>query len=738
MPAYDLLDHRIQRWIYGRWSELRAIQEAAIPVILGGQDDVIISAPTASGKTEAAFLPICSRILATEANGLSAIYVSPLKALINDQARRLEEMTEALGIPVHSWHGDVAASRKQKALRDPSGILLITPESLEAIFVNHGSKTPAFFGGIQEVVIDELHAFIGSERGRHLQSLLNRVEQAAKRRIRRVGLSATLGDMAVAMDFLRPGDGDAVKCLDAGSVGGAIRLQVKGFKHLADPPVVAQSADEEVAGDDLAIAKHLFKVLRTKNNLVFANRRQDVERFCDLLVRLAEEARVPNEFYAHHGSLSKEIRHDVEALLKEGSLPTTVVCTSTLELGIDVGIVAGTAQIGVPPSVSSLRQRLGRSGRRDSAAEMRIYVREPEIVSTTAPQDSIRSELVETIAMVNLLKSRWCEPPATGALHLSTLVHQVLALIAERGGVRAAQAWNVLCATGPFKTVAQARFASVLKSMGASDLITQASDGTLLLGQVGERLVNHYSFYAAFQSPEEYRVVHGGRPLGTLPVTHPLAEGSFVIFGGKRWRVVDVDTERKVIHLERAPGGNPPEFAGGRSALVHDEVRRVMRGLYQSVEVPTYLDQEGRALLREGRIQFAELGLIETSKIRSGRDTVWFPWCGDRSLNTLYVALSTRGLEVCIEGVALNVRETRPNELEAELRNLDNDGFPDEEALAQTVATKSTEKFHPFLAEDLQAADYASFYLNTGAARAVLKRDLCLPAQAVSTNDPVV
>ncbi|MGA9623749.1 MAG: DEAD/DEAH box helicase, partial [Bryobacteraceae bacterium] len=229
--TFHLLDPAVQRWIYEQgWTELRDAQEKAAAPILGGSLDVIIAAATASGKTEAAFLPICSRLLSPENSGGCVLYVSPLKALINDQSDRMERLCENLKIPVHPWHGDISQGRKREFLKQPSGILLITPESLEAIFVNRGPSVASLFSKLLYVIVDELHSFIGTERGQQLQSLLRRVEHAIGRRVPRIALSATLGDMTIAASFLRPHGSDKVQIVVSGATGQELKLLVRGYR----------------------------------------------------------------------------------------------------------------------------------------------------------------------------------------------------------------------------------------------------------------------------------------------------------------------------------------------------------------------------------------------------------------------------------------------------------------------------------------------------------------------------
>ncbi len=725
--AFDLLDLKIRRWIWDQgWTDIREVQELSIPVILPGDKDVIIAAATAGGKTEAAFLPICTSLLKNRSDNDTVLYLSPLKALINDQFSRVQQLCEHLEIDVHPWHGDINASRKKLFLKNPSGILLITPESLEAIFVNKGSLVPQLFGGLRYVVVDELHSFIGSERGCQVQSLLSRVELALGRTIPRIGLSATIGDMGLAAEFLRPGPGVRPEMIVSDGAPQGLKLLLKGYvvRQASSGPADSDEGKppEEADTDecDAAIANTLYQTLRGSNNLVFANSRNRVEFFSDLLRRMCEENHVPNEFLPHHGSLSRDLRGDAESSIKDRTHPTSIVCTSTLELGIDIGSVASIAQIGVPPSVAGTRQRLGRSGRRGEPAVLRLYVKEYELTASSTPSDLLRAGLVQTIAMVNLLLQKWYEPPEIGGLHLSTLVQQAMSLIAQYGGVRATQAWNILCREGAFRQVTQQMFMELLRSMGKHKLIMQDSDGLLLHGTIGEKIVNHYAFYTAFMTPEEYRLVSGDRTLGTIPVDRPLGKDSFVIFAGKRWLVLDVDTERKVITLSPAKGGKAPLF-NGQAGWAHDRVRKEMLDLYAGKEIPRFLDNQATELLDEARDNFQRLGLGIKRTLAAGRISYLFPWMGDRANDTLAAMLRARGLKATNEGIAVAVFDAALDKLADHLKTLIEEGPPDAYELAKSVSNKSTEKYDAFLSEELLCADYAASKLDTNSAYAVIK-----------------
>ena len=535
---FSLLHPAVQRWVYKQgWKDLRAIQKSAIRPILSGKSDVVISAPTAGGKTEAVFLPACSAI-SSETDGFGILYISPLKALINDQYRRLESLCEMLDMKVTPWHGDSPQSKKTAARRLPEGILLITPESLEARLIRDAGWVQAAFESLRYVIIDEYHAFIGFERGHHLQSLLTRLEHLLGRQlapIPRIALSATLGDMDGVLQFLRPDNDFPCKLIVDTEIRSSLKMQVRGYidwasnethavKELEDP------TDQRVAGD-------LFDVLRGDSHLVFANSRRRTELYTALLSDLCEKNFLPNEFFPHHGSLSKELRSALELRLQEEKLPTTAVCTMTLELGIDIGKVNSIAQVTAPLSVASLRQRLGRSGRRGDPAILRMFIVERELTANASLSDKLRMELLQSAAMIRLLLRKWYEPADTRLLHFSTLLHQILAIIAQWGGVRADQLWSLLCTSGPFDKVTVEHFKTLLTGMGQKRLITQLSNGELALAEQGEKLVNHFTFYSVFHTPQDYRIVvkEGGKTLGTIPVDSPVAQEQHIVFGGRRW-----------------------------------------------------------------------------------------------------------------------------------------------------------------------------------------------------------
>ena len=714
--GFDLLAEPVRRWIWNKgWQSLRDIQERAIPLLVNGEDDVIIAAATAGGKTEAAFLPLISQVLDRPGDGgFDLLYVGPLRALINDQFDRLGDLCDRAELPVFPWHGDISQGVKARARKSPCGVLLITPESLEALFVLRGLEIPKLFAGTRAVVIDELHALLDNERGIQLRSLLTRLEVALGRRIRRVGLSATLGAMDLVRGYLRPEAPENVVLLKSRSDPQELRVQIRGYLREGDR---GEDAEEETDGmaAERAVAKHLFSRLRGKSNLIFAGSRGSVEWYADTLRRISERERVPLEFFPHHASLSRDHRHDLERRLKADQA-TTAVCTSTLELGIDIGDIACVAQIGPPFSVASLRQRLGRSGRRaNQPAVLRMYAIESDSDAEAHPLDRLHLGLLRSIAMVELLIENWCEPPAPQALHLSTLTHQVLSTIAERNGARADRLYRVLCEQGPFRRVTRRIFVSLLRQLGSESvaLIEQNSDGTLLLGRRGEQLVEHYRFYAVFQTPEEYRIVADRKQLGTLPVVMILTVGMTIIFAGRRWRILSIHEDEKLIEVTADRTGRPPLF-GGAGGVVHDRVVEKMMYMLAGTAVPAYLDGAAGSILEHARREFQLLDLSRKPVCEIGvRNWLIATSSGSIKTWTLALVLRAKGYGVDVNDGFLCVRhDSERASVEGALEAI---AASQPAALEESLVDGKNlvvEKFHPYLDPALLVADAVSSRVN--------------------------
>ena len=712
IDAHEKLDFRVQQWIFKQgWNHLREIQCLAIDPILAGCTDVLISASTAAGKTEAFFLPAISTI-AEDKLGVGILYISPLKALINDQDRRLESLADILDLQVTPWHGDSAQGRKSKLKRNPSGIVLITPESLESLLIRDSGWVKSAFQNLKHIVIDEFHAFIGTERGHHLLSLLHRLEHLLgrlKNPIPRTALSATLGELETVPLSLRPNRSLPCKIIKQTQSSASLKMQVKGYIEVNSAVGDAVRADQLVCND-------LYELCRGGNHLVFANSRSRTENLAAILADMCESNTVPNEFFPHHGSLSKEMRETLEGRLQQERLPTTAICTMTLELGIDIGKVNSVVQVTAPHSIASLRQRMGRSGRRGGASILRMLITENELTKQSSIVDKLRLELVQSLAIVRLLvASKWYEPADSSLLHFSTLLHQILALTAQWGGIRADQIYSLLCKDGPFQHVTVTHFKCLLSHMGNTELITQLGSGELVLGHAGEKITNHYSFYAVFKTPEEFRIISGSKTLGTLPVDSLILEGQHIVFAGKRWVVELVDVEKQVILVNRAKGGQPPKF-GGAGMAIHDVVRQEMFKILSESDYKIkvgehrieFADETAQSLFQEAAKFFQTANLSKANFIQQGNRVVILPWAGDKVVNTIVAVLISKGFAAGAFAGIIEIEKADAQDVIDALKSFQTDGTISAEELAESIPEKAIDKFDEYLPENLLLAGYAA------------------------------
>lgn len=700
--SYDRLHPEIRRWIREQgWTGLREIQDITIRTVLDTRDDVIVMAGTASGKTEAAFLPLLTQTAEASRPGLKLLYISPLKALINDQFRRLELLCERLSLPLTKWHGDAPQGPKTRLLRAPAGVALITPESIEALLLRKPADAARLFSGVEAIVVDELHAFLQGPRGLHLASLLRRLDLIFVSRARRIGLSATLGDADAACRWVnsqRPRD---VAVLKASTGGPSVRLQIRGYE---EPPEKGGSDDlaEDGAQDALSrIADHIFATLRGSNNLVFAASRRTVEALADRLRQRSERDAVPEEFFPHHGSLSKELRETLETRLKTGGLPTTAVATTTLELGIDLGSVKSVAQVGAPRSLAGLKQRLGRSGRRGDPAILRIYVREKHLSADVDPLDRLRLETARAVASVRLLQQNWVEPALEDPSLPTVSLHQTLSLISSQGGVRAAAAHKLLFGQDSILRLAPSDYADILRGAARDgvDLLEQAPDGLLLLGSEGEKLVDGRDFYAVFATDEEWRLVAGGRTLGTVPLTNVLGIGSLVGFAGRRWRVEAVDDRAKVLEVVPHRSGKLPRFDRPANEPLHDRLTAMTLEVLLDDNRPAFLDAAGGEFLDQGRAAFRELGLQRRNVIEAGADTHLLTWHGTAVNSLLSIVLMSAGIDAEAHDIGVTAVGISAPELKQLLGSLPE--CPAIDDLASFVVGLRSAKLDDFIDEDL-------------------------------------
>lgn len=676
--AFALLHPGVQRqlWRMG-WKSIRPLQAKAIRTILNTDKHIILSAATASGKTEAAFLPILSKIADKPTGSVRAMYIGPLKALINDQFRRVGDLCQYLEVPVFHWHGDVGATEKAKLVERPGGVLLITPESLESLFVNRSQYLAKIFGGLRFVVIDELHSFLDGERGLHLRSLLSRVrhlmgELAGGQPYRIAALSATIGDFGLGQRFIDPENPDDVAVLTDDADKKELKYRIHGYcmpfssnddgagdgETAADIPD-ENAVDREPKDDPLLpflreIVGDIVRHCSGQSNLVFANSKADVEVFADLAKQIGQEQRLSDTFLVHHGSLSALIREDAEQTMKSGR-PATAFCSSTLEMGIDIGSVKMIGQIGPSWSVASQLQRVGRSGRKEGEPRiMRLYVECEEPGPQADIFDRLHLPLIQAIAISELMLEGWLEPPRPPMCDLSTLTQQIISIIAETGGARADNVYDRLCRQGAFGDIRPDLFAMLLRRLGGMDVVEQMPEGDLILGLKGERLRKDKGFYACFPTEEEFSVLHDGQVLGTVQVVPRSRD--HLLFAGRRWQVVDVDTERHEIHVQPAKGWKRPKFSGGPGE-VNAKVRQKMREILSVDKKYIYLDKQAADLLVHARESAAESGISSRQVVELGpRASALMTWTGSRVQGTLAAMFRLQGLDCGDEGIGLTFR----------------------------------------------------------------------------------
>lgn len=711
--GFEQLSYGVQRWVYKQgWKNLRAVQEEAIPLVLDGDADILITAPTAGGKTEAAFLPLVSWLESGGApDGYGVLCISPLKALINDQFDRLELLCESAHTEITPWHGDINQSVKKKSWLKPSGILMITPESLESMAVIRPVELLQRIQSLQYVVIDEFHAFIGAERGQQLISLLARLEVMLGRSLRRLALSATIGDPDVALAYLRP---------DASRKG--FHLDVKGEKFELMLQIKAYQTEHEDIPASLKVAQDLFEWLRGGRHLVFANSRRAVEESTDRLVSLCEAHHVPLEFFAHHGSLSKDARHYVENRLRTSDKPTTAIATSTLELGIDIGDVESVGQLGPPSNVSSVRQRLGRSGRREGqSAILRVQLTSDSNKPGQDPASLLELQIFQSVAVIDKLLQRWIEPPDISLPHYSTLVQQLLSMIAYRGEVTAVDAYQTLCRHGPWTHLDQNQFKRFLRSIASKDVIDQLPSGELIVGIAGELELSRYDFYTTFKVPEEFRLMAYGNAIGSIPVDNPVVPGQLILLSGRRWKVVSVELEQKVITLVKGGAGMAPRF-GGEPASAHRQIHQHMKMWYESNDVPAYCDELARELIRAARDYYRENNLGLTPFVREGNCLYWLIWEDKRIINTLVVVATAMKFPAGkVFGPSIEVTYSgEPLQLAHEIYYFLVSHSHDE--LLASVPTTPIGKFDHLLDDDLLFESYVASTLNIAGTLAYLER----------------
>ena len=631
----------IQDFIYrNNWESLRAVQVAAGDAVFHSDDNLLLSASTASGKTEAAFFPILTLFQEDMPKTVGAIYIGPLKALINDQFLRLNELCREAGIPVWHWHGDVARSHKSRLLKNPSGILQITPESLEALLLRRHSEIPHLFGDLRFVVIDEVHSLLRGDRGGQTLCLIERLSRLAGVNPRRIGLSATIGDPENTGRFLSMGTGRRTLIPEIKGKGVRWRLSMEHFyvqeRQAADEkgsaecagalPVLDGKTDTAPAHADPGLG-YVFEHTRGKKCLVFVNSREECEAVTTTLRQYCEAKNEPDRFLIHHGNLSASYRESAEEAMKDDTRFQTTVTTATLELGIDIGRLERAFQIDAPFTVSSFLQRMGRTGRRDLPPEMWFVMREDPPEERAMLPATVPWKLLQGIGLVQTyLEERWVEPPRLDRLPYSLLYHQTMSTLASCGEMSPAALAGRVLSLSYFHRVSQEDFRMLLHHLLAQEQIQKTERGGLIVGLAGERQLSSFRFFAVFKENEEFTVRTRSQELGTI--VRPPPVGEKIALAGHVWIVEEIDYKRHLIYCEQVPG-KVPAFFGLCPGDMHTKILEKMREVLQSDRIYPYLMKNAVVRLGEARRAAVNSGMTENPLICLGGE-MWclFPWLG--------------------------------------------------------------------------------------------------------------
>lgn len=667
MRAFDRYAPFVQEYIYqNHWENLRSIQVAAADAIFNTDENVLLTASTASGKTEAAFFPIITLFSEDMPSSVGCIYIGPLKALINDQFSRLNDLCAEADIPVWHWHGDVAQSHKAKLMRHPSGILQITPESLEALLLHKHAAIAKLFGDLRFVVIDEVHSLLRGDRGGQTLCLIERLSRIAGVNPRRIGLSATIGDPEGTGEFLSLGTGRKTIIPKIDAKGSKWRLSMEHF-YVKDAqaaedkqipgalPVLEEKTDDAPANADPGIG-YIFEHTRGKKCLVFVNSREECEMVTTTLRHYCELNHEPDRFLVHHGNLSASYRETAEGIMKDDSQYMTTVTTATLELGIDIGRLERAFQIDAPWTVSSFLQRMGRTGRRELPPEMWFVIREDEPEVRAMLPTTIPWKLLQGIALVQLyLEERWVEPPRLDRLPFSLLYHQTMSTLASCGELSPRALADRVLRLHYFHRITQEDYRVLLRHLIATDHIQQTEQGGLIVGLAGERVINSFKFYGVFQESEEYTVRSESQELGT--VVSPPPVGEKLAIAGHVWQVLDVDHKRRLIYCRQVKGSVPAYF-GQCPGDLHTKILTRMRRVLQEDRQYPYLMKNAVARLEQARFTAAHSGAAEKTLINLGGN-MWclLPWVGTYTFLTMERFLKIK----CADRLGLrNLDSARP------------------------------------------------------------------------------
>jgi len=465
------------------WQGLNNIQNMACKTIFDDNTNMLISAPTASGKTEAAFLPVITELYNSSSAGLSCVYIAPLKALINDQFTRVREVLEYANIPITKWHSDVEINEKKRILKNPRGILEITPESLESLLLWHENDISRLFGGIKFIIIDEMHNFIQSVRGLQILSILQRIQNITNTMPRRIGLSATLGDIDFAKMWLNMGS--TLACT----------AHVENISY-NQSDIKLSYFYTKVEGQS-ELYEYILSILNDKKSIIFHNNRKSAENTTEILKSLNIDC-PKHSFFVHHGKIDATNRNYIENFIKNTEKPWTVSATSTLELGVDVGGLSQVLQMNCPPNISSMAQRMGRANRKYGKPNIHCIFNEPSPTRLEYFYKDIYWQFIRCIAQIELYKSGWIEPEERPKLVYDILFYHIMAYILVKNNTSLDNLVKKLLSISIFSDIPMKDFQILIDHMLKTNIIEYDKNKELVLANKGKELTYKPNFSTMF------------------------------------------------------------------------------------------------------------------------------------------------------------------------------------------------------------------------------------------------
>ena len=669
-PDQSEIDSELERWAREEgWDSYNALQEQSFDLILNTASDIIIAGRTSGGKTEAAFLPLLTRA-ARRRTGVSVLCLGPTKSLINDQYRRLLPPANRVGVPLYKWHGEAPQSGKNRLLRDGLGVVLMTSESLEGWFLRRHGLLKTLFSDLDAIVVDELHEFLEGPRGHQLAALLPRIDIMSGKRVRRIALSATIGDMAFARRWICPQDQRSVKLVQVAEERQPLRSRIKGYDAppLEKLPSNYAFAHRKVRTAWNEIEGSLFERLRVGTHLVFARSRSNVEKLCSGLALRCDRAQVQNRFLAHHGSIGREAREGAEERLRNGG-QITVICTPTLQAGMDIGAVHSVELIGAPDSITDLRQQVGRSGRRENPAAVCIHVTEEPLGSALNLMHRLRLQTARACAALNLIEKGFIEPPMEDGTVCSVLFQQILSVIQQRNGAIFSQLLTLAHSVSAFQIFDEKSLRKLLNHLCLPTVgfLEEVPGGRLILSDKGERLVQSAEFYAAFLTADQWDVVCSNRKIGWISLANALSPGDRFCLDGTGWQVIHTDARHNRLSVMPAASGGIPVFDSRTWEEVHEELASEMRRVLEDDHIPLDLDRIAARHLTEGRAAYASSNLKSQIFLSDGEDCHLLSWKGGRFNRLLGMVLGTKGFVCGTNEVGVSIVGAQTDELRAAL-----------------------------------------------------------------------